>query len=807
MRSSTLLFAPSVLLSVFISRPAQTQITPDQSLPQPSVITNEGNTNVITEGTQAENNLFHSFEQFSIPINGTAYFNNALDIQNIISRVTGNSVSNIDGLIRANGTANLFLLNPNGIIFGPNASLDIGGSFVASTASNINFADGTQFPSRADSDSVPLLTVSVPIGLGFGSSPKAITVKGNGRETRMTLDPIDTDNGLRVPSDKTLALVGGNVILEGATLKTAGGRIELGSVADSTNQVSLNSISDRLTLDYSQVQNFQDIQLVNQAIVDVSGNNAGDVQVRGKNISIEGGSQIESSNLDILPGGTINVVASDSINLSGTSPEGFPSGLFAVNYFGEERGSNLAIETNRFNLKNGAQIVSLTFSSGAAGNLSIKALESIEIIGNATNTSLGTGIDAGTEGSGAGGNLLIETGQLSIQNGARIVTSTFGSGTAGNLSIKARDSIEIIGTLADGSSPSGFSTSAEVGSSGDGGSLSINTEKLSLQDGGRAISSTSGTGKAGNLNVEASSIEISGASTQQIPSGLSAQTLETGQAGNLIVKTDQLTVKNEGEITVSSRGLGNAGNLDIFADSIRLDNQAKLRAETTSSEGGNINLQVKDGLSLRRNSQIFTTAGNFGNGGNISINSSTLVALENSNIVANASGGAGGNIQISTQGLFLSPDSIISASSERGIDGAINIQRLGFDVRQNIVPLEKNFINPEQIVAGSCLARRNVNQSNFVVTGSGGLPLNPNSEIEGWENLSTSNQPAINNVQLERSPSKSPEGNITYTSSKKWKVGDPIVEAQGIIRLPNGRVILGMASQEPASAQSLICRS
>ena len=244
------------------------QVTPDGTTN--TTVDVSGNDFTIDEGDRAGNNLFHSFSDFSVPTDGSAFFNNAADIVNIFSRVTGGNISNINGLLGANGSANLFLLNPAGIIFGEGARLDIGGSFYGSTADSVLFPDG-EF-SATDLDNPPFLTINAPIGLNLRDNPGDITV---------------TNSNLAVNNGQNLALIGGAITLDGARLTASGGRVELGASAAAT--VTFNNDGG---LSFEQIAERKNISLSNNSIVSVNGQGGGSINVYGSNLELTGASSL-----------------------------------------------------------------------------------------------------------------------------------------------------------------------------------------------------------------------------------------------------------------------------------------------------------------------------------------------------------------------------------------------------------------------------------------------------------------------------------------------------------------------------------
>ncbi len=611
------------------------QVSSDGSL-STTVSSPDGSNFTIENGNRAGGNLFHSFSQFSVPTNGSAVFQNPVDVQNIISRVTGGSISNIDGLIRANGSANLFLLNPAGIAFGPNARLNIGGSFFATTANSLLFGDGVEF-SATNLATPPVLTVNIPIGLRFRDNPGRIQVQGNGQGIRQTFDLIDTTDALRVQPDKTLALVGSDLSLEGATLKTAGGRIELGSVAGE-GLVSLTSINKGFSLGYDAAPKLGNIQLSQQAVVDASGEGSGDVQITGKRVTLTNGSRIEASTLGSQSGGSFVVNASELVEVIGTSSDGqIASTLAAFVYPGVTgSGAELTINTGVLLVRDGGTIGTSTFGSGKAGNVSINASEAVQVIGvRADGPSL---LAARTRrgATGDGGNLIINTGTLLLQDGAQVSATTFGAGKAGNLTVNATKGVQLLGTTADGQFGSGLYAQADQGSTGSGGNLTINTTKLLIQNGAEASAGTFGKGNGGNLTINATEgVQVIGVGINNLYSSdisVAANRGSTGSAGSLTINTPELVVREGAYVSASTTGSGKGGNITVNAPK-------RVQVIGTNATG--------EFFSSLSTSAISTSAnrGLTGAAGDLTINTGDLIVGDGAEVSAGtSSSGKGGNL-------------------------------------------------------------------------------------------------------------------------------------------------------------------
>ncbi len=868
----------SAILWLLASNPAVANIVADPTLPTNTTVSNSGNVRVIEGGTQRGTNLFHSFQEFSFSINtanitgDTAFFNNDAAVRNIFARVTGGSISNIDGVIRANGLANLFLINPSGIIFGPNASLNVGGSFIASTANSIKFADGQEF-SATNPTPNPLLTVSIPVGLDFNSNGGRIV---NQSQANLNGEVTDAEPpnpiGLKAPIGKTLALIGGNVAIEGGNLTTTAGRIELASIG--TGLVTLTEIEKGYAFDYSGVQDFGDINVSQFAIIYGSGNDGSEIALQGENVNLSDSSlvfinsfgegrqdnlSVNARNLTVDGGaflatfafgegdaGNIQVKASESIELAGTTPDGVTPSSIASQVLESATGNagNLIIETKKLLIRDGATLEYSTFGFGQAGNINIKASDIIELSGVSQDGQIASGIfaisaQAITENLGDSGTLAIETQKLTVTGGAQIATTVNNSGNGGNITIQASDEILVSGASSQANaSPfdnnrSGIFVGADLAATGNVGSLNIRTRLLTVENGARISASNFGAGQlggnanldlkqlvvknggeiraasfgegpGGTLNIQASdSVEVVGVGNiggENVVSNLSTQAQASGNAGNLIINSLSLSVRDGAELTVSSNGSGQAGNLELTARRVFLDNQGKLIAETASGNGGNITLILDEALILRRNSLISTTVGNNqfgGDGGNININSPFIVAVpkENSDIRADAFTGKGGEVSITANGIFgiirqkvPTEKSDITASSELGVSGEVSINTPDIDPSRGLTELPSNLVDASQQIASGCTPRGRQTASRFIATGRGGLPQSPNEPlrgravITGWVDL----------------PAPATAITDKLSTASMTKSTDPIVEAQGWIVDANGNIML-VAQSVPSS--------
>lgn len=762
------LFLTIICSFIFFAERLEAQIVPDDTLG-----TESSQVNSISElrdriegGAIRGDNLFHSFQEFKIDEGLEAYFANPEDATNIFSRVTGSNISEIFGTLGVEGTANLFLINPNGIVFGENASLNVGGSFIATTAESIEFADDTNF-ATTDRQIEPVLTIEFPIGLGFGSNPGNITVRGEGHNlilnTTAATFRTPTFSNLQVDSGKTLALIGGNIILDGGVLLSENGHIELGAGASGTVEFDSSSLTN---FQYNFGQG-RDIELLNRALVDTSGAFGGSINAIGENIVIRSASGFFIQNTIEEQSGNINVEAT-SLEITGGNTQ--PTLLFDEGVI--ELFSDSQIIRNGF--INKTPIPSGTLLSEALITFALRIEEARSLI-----TFTPSFIYGESFLKGQGSNMQINVENLLVSGGAQLITRSFDNADTGAILIDGGAKIEVAGASnTPGFAEQNFEIFSQINSttfgSGTGGNIDLNTNILITRDGGSVSTATIGVGNGGNLDIKAGTIDLLGSVPDVfIPSSIAATSGSQGNAGNLKVNATNIFLRDGASISTSTLASGNAGQLEIYAaESIEIsgiDSNTNLPS-SISSAGGLLPPEISEAFFLPpfptgdagrvtilaeeifvfQDGQITVTNLGMGNAGELSINADKIILDNNSALSASTASGEGGNIMIDSNQLELLDRSQISASAGgTGNGGNITIDT------DTILGLENSDITANAFEG---------NGGNIEITADGIVGLEARTQLTSFSDITAESELGIDGTVTLDSPDTNTEDELVISA-------------------------------------------
>jgi len=661
---------------------AQAQVVTDGSLGRVTSLSGTFLTIDPSLGQQRGSNLFHSFSTFNVGSAQWADFTNNVGTTNIIARITGGSASQINGLVTAN--ANLFLLNPQGIIFGSGANINIAGSFHASTADYVRFTDGTRFYTNLGATTQ--LTTSAPTAFGFlRSTPSAISAN-NAHFT--------TGNS------QSLSLIGGDISLTDSQLHASRGRVNLAS-ASSTGEVVLGAS----TLDTTGITAKGNIHL-NHAWINASGEEAANIYIRGGQFVMENSSsfvgittaasgtrvvdigvdtfQVRNSLLDFEPGSSsggpaTNVsISAKQFDVGNTSiifaagggdlaisADDFRVSGFAIvgtgTAFAAKRAGNLIIKANTvtldfgvltalsggdsdaggvnvsadsINLRNGGSIFSTSNGGGTGGQVAITGHNLVVDGSNAAATGT-TGISVASFGvnsnSGGAGKISVDVDSLTLRN-AVISSSTFGPGVGGDVNLTARSFLMEQGTVV--SSETGIAGPNGMPSSfGAGGAVKIDSTSMQILSGSRASASTYSNGAGGSVTVTANQLIIDQAGSTS-PTGITASTGSvsisnaTGSGGNLFLRVGDLQLHNQGLISTNTYGAGIAGRIDIVSDTLAVTQGAFVSASSfgqmTNAGGANDIVIQANKLNVGSFGQITNSTSGTGGAGRLLITAKEL---------------------------------------------------------------------------------------------------------------------------------------------------------------------------------------
>ena len=733
----------SVIAAIGTASPAIAQIIPDATLPVNSQVPPGCAQCLINGGTERGVNLYHSFQDFSVPTGGFAWFNNAAHIQTILTRVTGNSMSTIDGLLRANGTASLFFLNHNGIVFGTNARLQVGGSFFATTANSFQFANGREF-SAINPQAPPLLTINVAPGLQSGRIAPGTTLT-----TRGTLT---TGQDLFLEGDR-LDLQGQLVAGQDLTLK-AQDTIQIHDMTSTPVQVQSqghlliqgNQGVNVVLLNHpdSGITSGQDLTLRSATPIN------GDAHFRvGGTMRIEQldgslgdwGSQSDpvifangdfsfgnytGASLHILAGGA--VTSTGIIAITGTgpvastiNPTAFPqyatvplSDGTVVAIAGNTRPTldiRAGIDWAQFGGLPGNQRLGTpapqnpTVGGATSANISVNVViffvpDGLALFSNqyhpqaalpGGNITVNTlfADDVGAFTGNAGSVVIDGRANLTVTN---LITTTSGSGNAGAITLLAQDTTAI----------TGFGLRSNLsGGTGQSGTIALRTGSLSVTDGAQLVSNTFGQGDAGNVLISArdrvlfdNGFAFSGVADTGV-----------GKGGNIQIDANALTVRNDAQLIANTEGTGDAGNVLISTrDRVLFDNGFAFSGVAAGATGNAGNIQIDtNSLEVFNGAQLIANALGAGDAGNVRISARDRVLFSGTSADGTVASGAassvgdgnqrilpqgsGGNIQIDANSLEVRDGAQLTAS----IDGTGDAGDIMINARDRVL-VDNGFV-------------------------------------------------------------------------------------------------------------------
>lgn len=725
--------------AIALPLPAHAQITVDDTLgaerSQVRALDASGiAVDLIEQGAIRGPNLFHSFQDFNVQSGRGVYFVNPSNaIAHILARVTGSSRSEILGdlgIVNAPGITsqpNLFLMNPNGIIFGPNATLNVAGSFLATTADAIQLGDRGFFRATAPGRSA-LLNIN-PSALVFNrqmAQPIRVTSRA------IAPNPISGEAvavGLQVPTERSLLIIGGDVVLDG-NLTLPAGQLTLAGVRGE-GTVQLNIHDNRIQAALPAPVARGDVTLTD-ANVNAAAANGGSITLVGRHVSLEANSVlltgilaeegstrgrsgtivIDATGIARLDGlsallsgvdpgvtgesgdiritarslfvtnsillttllgrgsaGNIIIQAGDTVAFSGANS----TAISGIENEGRGRSGNIDITARALFVTNGARLEAGTSASGNGGNVTIRTRDRISVRG--AGSAIVSGVVAG--GNGNGGTIRLHTGDLAIANGGAIRASTAGRGNAGDVRITATETVFLSGSDRAGN-PSNISAGVNSQGIGNGGNITINTTALGIIAGGGIAVATDNRGNGGNLTVNArAGVLLDGAGANGAITGFISGVTERarGNSGDITVRTETLAMANGAGIGAGTLGRGNAGDVSITADTAVLTGISPQGSPTqigttvgdeAVGQAGSIRLTVGD-LLVSNGAQLEVSTSGVGQGGNIVIQArDTVQFLGRGQAIAGVTPtgrGNGGEMTITGRSLLLAEAAQLTAAT------------------------------------------------------------------------------------------------------------------------------------------------